>query len=463
MRGSYGNLYNFSLINSLRHGRTNQLVNLTLYAEKGTKENIECSDRGWCDYQTGTCHCRQLKQLPYEYEYGSSNGYNADGTRGDCGHAKRKALSCPAAYNPITEKFVMCSGRGTCNNATFACVCDQGYTSGDCSLKTCPTALPWFAEASGPNEARSEEIECAGMGACDQISGTCICRDGFIGPACERLDCPRDVYNRACSGRGRCLPMWRLAEYAQYLGEEVDIRYGAATNQGQGQWDSHRIQGCLCDSRDSRQPHSGPVSQISGIHVLNPDIGGFFGYDCSRRRCPVGDDPRNPGQFEIQLIRCTSAASNDLFRFRFRGQTSSWISTNSTLDQVQTALTNLSSIGTVTVSLTRGSRICDPDWVSSSDGLQVTFTSEFGDLPLLSTDPVYNVTEIQKGTKLEAECSLHGLCNSEDGECECLAGYGSSDGDAQLGTRRDCGRIDPHGFTLNEYTGASKGDSLVHV
>lgn len=48
------------------------------YSVRGTKENLECSGRGWCDRVTGDCRCY--------LGYLSSNGNNEPGGRGDCGY-----------------------------------------------------------------------------------------------------------------------------------------------------------------------------------------------------------------------------------------------------------------------------------------------------------------------------------------------------------------------------------------
>ena len=89
IRGKYGNVYNLTLLNSLWRvdSYTNpgyaykEKVNLTLEASKGTKENAYCSERGWCDFATGTCMCNKLDTGRLQYDYKSSNGYGEPGNR----------------------------------------------------------------------------------------------------------------------------------------------------------------------------------------------------------------------------------------------------------------------------------------------------------------------------------------------------------------------------------------------
>ena len=51
--------------------------------EKGTKENLPCSDRGICDETTGVCKCFQ--------GYSTSDGNGGEGRRGDCGRINDEA------------------------------------------------------------------------------------------------------------------------------------------------------------------------------------------------------------------------------------------------------------------------------------------------------------------------------------------------------------------------------------
>jgi len=58
---------------------------------KGTKESVECSQRGLCNYDTGICGCT--------YGHTSSDGAGNGGSRGDCGHVNpfQTDVSHPAA------------------------------------------------------------------------------------------------------------------------------------------------------------------------------------------------------------------------------------------------------------------------------------------------------------------------------------------------------------------------------
>lgn len=73
----------------------------------------------------------------------------------------------------------------------------------------------------------------------------------------------------------------------------------------------------------------------------------------------------------------------------------------------------------------------------------VLFKTELGDLPLLSVVTSYGadleVIEVTRGTKVDAECSRHGNCDHDKGECVCFEGWASSDGSGGIGQRRDCG------------------------
>lgn len=88
--------------------------------------------------------------------------------------------------------------------------------------------------------------ECANRGICDRSTGACKCFSGYTGQACERKSCAND-----CSGHGMCRMVQDLPSYDPSTSLE---------------WDEKALSSCVCD-------------------------GGYFGADCSLRRCPFGDDP----------------------------------------------------------------------------------------------------------------------------------------------------------------------------
>lgn len=77
----------------------------------------------------------------------------------------------------------------------------------------------------------------------------------------------------------------------------------------------------------------------------------------------------------------------------------------------------------------------------------VTFLTEHGDVPLMTASPTMTVVETIKGSRKDEECSGRGYCDYGSGTCDCLEGYGSSDGAGNVGARGDCGALNafpPH-------------------
>jgi hypothetical protein len=415
-------------------------------SEPCSKENDVCSNRGRCDQSSGVCACF--------VGFTTSGGDGKKGDRGDCGAAESTITSCPGE----TE----CSGHGYCTGSPqFRCMCVDGYTSGDCSVRTCPKGIAWFDQPVSTDNNAHAYAECSSVGVCDLSRGECVCPTPFTGAACERMRCPPGDEN-SCTGHGRCLTMAELAMHARTAdGEPLPaVTYGATPNKP-STWDFNKIQGCLCDA-------------------------GFEGHDCSRRSCPRGDDPRTTGQTrEVQTFVCAVSAATS-FSLTFRGSISAAIASAATAEQLQAALSAIKTVGAVRVSYSSGTTACT---ATGTNRVSVTFVAALGDLPplrlvsvsasasalissfVVSTDGVAGSV---RGTNEDAECSnkcvascqplyscgyctdvwpcvvvTHsidvdsGVCDYNSGECECFTGMVSGDGNGNVGLRMDCGHVQP--------------------
>lgn len=426
-------------------------------AVMGTKEAVYCSNRGICDESTGLCECA------YNFESSDGNGENAvAGTRGDCGYKAGPVVACPGDE-------VECSGHGVCSgDPEYVCDCLEGWTGGDCSLRTCPIGTNWFDLAVADNVAH-QESECSNNGICDRDYGTCECNDGFVGEACDRMSCSRVmssdlVYGEEwmeagieCSGKGSCLSMRDLALYGDDNGVVQDYTYGATPNDA-ATWDFDVVYGCLCDD-------------------------GFEGPDCSQRSCPTGDNPDSEGVPEIQTIICTHLKNRNntfntdmeydddvAFTLTFRSEISAAIRHDATAEDIKDVLENLEGVELVTVEFDDTTAVACASPEVDSDPQNSTWTVTFhtptGDLPQIvmeeqftnsaEEDPglTFEVTTTQDATTEDAICSERGVCDYMTGQCACFTGWGSSDGEGAQGDREDCGwRIPTYGKTyLSQHT-----------
>eukprot|EP00596_Hydrurales_sp_CCMP1899_P010123 CAMPEP_0119034006 /NCGR_PEP_ID=MMETSP1177-20130426/1065_1 /TAXON_ID=2985 /ORGANISM="Ochromonas sp, Strain CCMP1899" /LENGTH=565 /DNA_ID=CAMNT_0006991175 /DNA_START=644 /DNA_END=2344 /DNA_ORIENTATION=- len=375
----------------------------------GTKEDLFCSNRGLCDFSTGYCTC--------SINYDTSNGYALPGTRGDCGDPTTTIAVCPG--------LISCSSHGVCaGSPTYACACSAGWVGADCSQRLCPRSQSWFSYPSAIDVAHvATPAECGNQGQCDRATGQCLCNIGFYGESCEYLSC--GGVPQQCNGNGQCLDMTALAPLADINGDNAFYTYGTIPN-NPATWDGSKVHGCHCDK-------------------------GYIGYDCSQMSCPFGDDPGTRNQFdEQQIISCTDTDATGSIFITFRQQKTAAIPATATMAQLTTALQSLSTIQFVTVDNLQSNTT---DSICSKIGttILVTFLTEHGDLPLMTSPPNLNIginsltiNQNVRGTKENIECSGRGMCNRILGLCECFSGYGSSNGMGKLGINGDCGFLEPY-------------------
>lgn len=180
-----------------------------------------------------------------------------------------------------------CSSHGVCSNYDM-CMCYRNWMANDCSERVCQFGLAHVDTPKGDLDASSGVLtgpgtnvivnsevypygtteqfpqmvdsggnlltntahyymECSNKGLCDRGSGTCECFEGYEGSACQRASCPGD-----CSGHGVCNTIKEIAKHDN--GNIYEL------------WDEDITLGCECDA-------------------------GYYGADCSLRRCKYGADP----------------------------------------------------------------------------------------------------------------------------------------------------------------------------
>ncbi|ETP40243.1 hypothetical protein F442_12372 [Phytophthora nicotianae P10297] len=225
----------------------------------------------------------------------------------------------------------ICSGHGTCNTRNL-CECDARHFGFDCSQERCPLGPAWVAPARAMDDAHYL-VECSNKGVCDHKEGKCTCDEGFIGSACQRLECPND-----CNDVGQCMSL-----------RDLSALFAVGTEPLYDAWDADTIYGCKCSK-------------------------GYHGYDCSLKSCPRGDDPMTTGQKnEVQIVQCTGTGGS--FFLFFKGQ-SVEIPFDTTLESLEKIFTTLKSLPVVKVTFGgTATTVCSS---TAANPIMIEFIQDFG-------------------------------------------------------------------------------------
>jgi hypothetical protein len=462
---------------------------------KGTKNYVECSNRGQCDYDSGQCKC-----VP---GFESSDGLGGRGHRGDCGHRyesnvrfvhhealyNTSADSIPKVYTadftpegtvgftncPVVPDVGICSNHGRCepgvSTNTNSCKCDPGWTGILCNRKTCPSSSMWVGKVGA---AHVKKAQCAGIGTCNEATGMCEkCGGGYgaiYGDSCQFLSCPSGgAANEPCSDKGYCRPMRELAGLA-WTEQKQLASYTYTTP-----WDANRIHGCACMRSPSvdnvfHKDYSPYLAQYATVQSTGSDkrrhdaeyfyrgpyafsVTDYWGFNCALARCPSSDNPATRKDTnEFQVIRCIATSGS--FKLTFRGNTTMPVAFNSKATVFAYRLEQLYTLHQVNVYYYQADMVTPASsntfcTAAGTTYVVVEFLSEFGDLPLLQWENIdllnsggsvtFTVADHITGTKEDVECSGQGTCNEYTGVCDCRVGFGSSNGTIYgPGDRGDC-------------------------
>ena len=451
----------------------------------GTKESAPCSNRGLCDRRSGACQCFS--------GFTGSNGRGARGTVADCGFAFLPVTSCPVGGG------VECSGHGTCAGyPSFACECFAGWDggAGDCSQRSCPRGAAWFDAPFAPNAAH-QPAECSNKGTCLRGSGRCACQELFEGEACERMTCPGAGGSAGeCSGHGQCLSMREQAALAATAnGDPAPTTYGGDPNNALT-WDADKVRGCVCDApwtgHDCAQ-RACPLGNDITLLEADPTRLDELQY----LRCELADPSvAQPGAAPVTFALSFRGAQTPALPFSASAaQLKAALEALPTVGRVDVTFSRNAVAGSPDhaclpapysqqiyfafhtehgdlppVRVVMDEASLNP--VTGSFGQALGFLSSqlvfwggdpaqaFGNGALGAPAPLegppppaefrfapapdypasgIRALKLRPGTSGDEECSARGVCDREQGLCQCFLGFGASDGDRAPGPIEDCG------------------------
>lgn len=128
-----------------------------------------------------------------------------------------------------------CNWNGNCTSAGL-CSCFSGWEGNDCGTRSCPKGYS-FADVAYSKDLAHVLEECSGRGVCERETGSCICEAGWSGGNCGKSFC-----QNSCSGRGQCLSLSDAASDAYNDG----YLFNHTTTYTM--WDANMFWGCKCDS-----------------------------------------------------------------------------------------------------------------------------------------------------------------------------------------------------------------------
>merc|ERR1711871_637296 len=410
------------------------------------KGDIECSNHGTCNTQTGECQCHG------NFTGSACENFCPNNCNAPSGICDGGRCLCEEGFSGSGCELRMCpndcgSTRGKCNGKTGACECYPGYVGEACEnvtecprgcmnkgkcvtapdgRKVCQCDDPAYgydcATLKCPSTANGV---CSNNGICQ--NGTCYCRDGFVGAACAEAECP-GFGN--CSGHGTC-------KAQQCTCDEGYGGYGCETRvcpknavgyvcSGHGTC-NHGV--CTCDTS-----FSGPACNIEcpescerhGRCVNGPGeplkcncSDGWKGPTCSERTCDYNCHYPNGECF----FNASSGYDQCACRLGFKGPScgiKECLMANGFMCN-QRGICN-------TVS---GGCSCDEGWEGPACTIQSCLNECSGngrcregkclcDISWSGDD--CSVASCPRGSN-DVPCSNHGTCNTQTLSCDCFPGF----------------------------------------
>lgn len=235
-----------------------------------------------------------------------------------------------------------------------------------------------------------------------------------------------------CSGHGGCASIAEIYGFFGFSYGSVDDAY---IGNGRNTWDALLWNECLCFAAahltDRRWPTYYPVGprydtyffyvllsptarsiSISGTYGSSEPIPGWEGWDCSRRRCRVGQDTRTgyTSVLEVQRVACLeSKTAAFYFQLKIFDELSDPIYAYYGAHEIKQAIETMASIGNVTVwfpyfSVDGINTACNETLNSTLGGFYVRFDTEFGNIPQMQpSGPLQKqvtVHEVQVGVNV---------------------------------------------------------------